>query len=96
MPAVVRGANLSHEGKVPRERWTLAGTLAMRRKRKEEEPGAWHAQILWSVKGQARPRLVGEEADGEAATCQILREKKALDRTLSCTSLFKCRGGCSE
>lgn len=39
MPAVVRGANLSHEGKVPRERWTLAGTLAMRRKRKQEEPG---------------------------------------------------------
>lgn len=65
-------------------------------KEKGGEREARHAQGPWSVKGPGGPRLLGQEGHREAETCQVLREEKAPDHTLPCTSHFWHTGGNAE
>lgn len=69
-------------GEFPWERQTAAGLRAMRRRE------AKRAQGPRSGKGPGGPRLLGEMAHREAETCQVLREEKAPDHPLLCTSHF--------
>lgn len=66
----------------PGERRMAAALRAMRRReaRRAQGPG--------SGKGPGSPRLLGEAAHSEAETSQVLRDEKAPDHPLPCTSHF--------